>query len=177
MSWIKPNFLWMMYRSGWGTKAGQEVTLALRIRRSFFEGLLAEAVESSYPEARYATRADWAAAVAGSSVRLQWDPDHGPTGAPLQRRALQLGLRGRSLEAFGKRELLEVMNISAFVAEQHSLVAGRRLSDLVTPIEDVYVPAEAAVRLRLGLDEAAPPGDAADKSAEDAREPSSPEGL
>lgn len=22
MSWIKPNFLWMMYRSGWGTKEG-----------------------------------------------------------------------------------------------------------------------------------------------------------
>ncbi len=21
MSWIKPNFLWMMYRSGWGTRA------------------------------------------------------------------------------------------------------------------------------------------------------------
>ena len=25
MSWIKTNFLWMMYRSGWGTKPGQEV--------------------------------------------------------------------------------------------------------------------------------------------------------
>ncbi len=25
MSWIKPNFLWMMYRSGWGTKEGQEI--------------------------------------------------------------------------------------------------------------------------------------------------------
>lgn len=22
MSWIKSNFLWMMYRSGWGTKQG-----------------------------------------------------------------------------------------------------------------------------------------------------------
>lgn len=33
MSWIKPNFLWMMFRSGWGTKPGQEVTLGLRIRR------------------------------------------------------------------------------------------------------------------------------------------------
>ncbi|HET7866114.1 MAG TPA: DUF4291 family protein [Burkholderiaceae bacterium] len=22
MSWVKPNFLWMMCRSGWGTKAG-----------------------------------------------------------------------------------------------------------------------------------------------------------
>ena len=30
MSWIKPNFLWMMHRSGWGTKPGQEVTLGLR---------------------------------------------------------------------------------------------------------------------------------------------------
>ena len=28
MTWIKPNFLWMMYRSGWGIKEGQEVTLA-----------------------------------------------------------------------------------------------------------------------------------------------------
>lgn len=32
MSWIKPNFLWMMFRSGWGTKEGQEVTLPLRAR-------------------------------------------------------------------------------------------------------------------------------------------------
>ena len=24
MTWIKPSFLWMMYRSGWGTKINQE---------------------------------------------------------------------------------------------------------------------------------------------------------
>lgn len=41
MSWVKPNFLWMMYRSGWGTKENQEVTLALRLRRAFFDSLLA----------------------------------------------------------------------------------------------------------------------------------------
>jgi hypothetical protein len=28
MSWIKPNFLWMMHRSGWGTKPDQETILA-----------------------------------------------------------------------------------------------------------------------------------------------------
>ena len=48
MTWIKPSFLWMMYRSGWGTKEGQEVTLALRVRRGFFETLLAEAVASTW---------------------------------------------------------------------------------------------------------------------------------
>jgi site-specific DNA-cytosine methylase len=37
MSWIKPNFLWMMFRSGWGTKADQEVTLAVRLRREGFD--------------------------------------------------------------------------------------------------------------------------------------------
>ena len=30
MSWIKPNFLWMMYRSDWGQSKGQEVILAVR---------------------------------------------------------------------------------------------------------------------------------------------------
>jgi hypothetical protein len=29
MSWIKPNFLWMMYRCGWARKEGQERVLAL----------------------------------------------------------------------------------------------------------------------------------------------------
>lgn len=27
MSWIKPNFLWMMYRSGWGTKENRNRSL------------------------------------------------------------------------------------------------------------------------------------------------------
>lgn len=43
MTWIKPSFLWMMYRSGWGTKPGQERTLAVRITREGFEAALADA--------------------------------------------------------------------------------------------------------------------------------------
>ena len=95
MSWIKPNFLWMMYRSGWGTKPGQEVTLAIRIRRSFFNNLLAQAVESIFTDSQYQIYEEWHKAVVSSSVRMQWDPDHHPRGADLPRRALQLGIRGR----------------------------------------------------------------------------------
>lgn len=71
MSWIKPNFLWMMYRSGWGTKEGQEITLALRLRRGFFDSLLAQAVPSSWDRDQFATEEDWSRAVVQSSVRLQ----------------------------------------------------------------------------------------------------------
>ena len=55
MSWIKPRFLWMMYRSGWGTKERQEVTLALRLGRAFFDSLLAQAVPSSWDCDQFAT--------------------------------------------------------------------------------------------------------------------------
>src|SRR5262250_1874468 len=48
MSWVKPNFLWMMYRSGWGTKGGQEVTLAVRLRRDAFDEILRRAVHSTF---------------------------------------------------------------------------------------------------------------------------------
>ena len=94
MSWIKPNFLWMMYRSGWGTKTDQEITLGLRLRREFFDGLLAQAVASSFERARYATHGEWRSALASSAVRLQRDPDYDPAGNPVARRAIQLGLRG-----------------------------------------------------------------------------------
>src|SRR5262245_23901732 len=50
MSWIKPNFLWMMYRCGWASKEGQEVVLAVRLKRSAFDALLSEAVHSTYVE-------------------------------------------------------------------------------------------------------------------------------
>ncbi len=153
MSWVKPNFLWMMYRSGWGTKVNQEVTLALRIRRAFFDSLLAEAVPSSWDRDQFATEEEWTRAVGRSSVRLQWDPDHHPSGAKSERRAIQLGLRGEVLEVFGRRELMEVIDLSAFVAEQVSALSSGGPSALFTPRERVYRPADPATAMRLGLAE------------------------
>ena len=53
MSWIKPNFLWMMYRSDWGRSKGQEVILAIRLRRALFDSLLEQAVPSSFKSALF----------------------------------------------------------------------------------------------------------------------------
>jgi hypothetical protein len=155
MSWVKPNFLWMMYRSGWGTKGDQEVTLALRLRRAFFDGLLARAVPSSFDRDLYPTREEWSRDVGRSEVRLQWDPDHHPSGAKLERRAIQLGLRGETLRAFGAREIVEVIDLSEFVAEQRDRLASGVMAALVTPRERVYRPADPAIADRLGLANAA----------------------
>src|SRR3954464_9449636 len=125
MSWVKPNFLWMMYRSGWGTKPDQEVTLAVRLRRDAFDEMLAWAVPSSFDRGVYADRNRWQRAVAGSSVRMQWDPDHGPAGEPLERRAIQLGLRGDVLARYAREWLLGIEDVSEFVREQRVHVEQR----------------------------------------------------
>ena len=148
MSWIKPNFLWMMYRSGWGTKDGQQVVLAIRIRREAFDTILASAVHSARNDDVYGSETAWQAAVARSEVRLQWDPDHDPSGSALVRRAVQLGLRGKTLRQFAGEWTIEVEDISAFVAEQRE----HRGARLVTPRERVYPVTDAAVAQRLGLD-------------------------
>src|SRR6266849_463738 len=44
MSWVKPNFLWMMYRCGWGQKADQQTILAVRLVRAAFDEILRQSV-------------------------------------------------------------------------------------------------------------------------------------
>lgn len=78
MTWVKPGFIWMMYRSGWARKSNQERILAIHLNRCFFNELLRNATTK------------------GGDLRIQWDPDHSPRPpyTKLTRRAIQLGLRG-----------------------------------------------------------------------------------
>ncbi|MGE3768419.1 MAG: DUF4291 domain-containing protein [Kofleriaceae bacterium] len=151
MSWIKPNFLWMMYRCGWAQKEGQEVVLAVSLLRTAFDEILAAAVPSSHDTRRYATREDWQRAVARSDVRLQWDPDHGPSGNPVERRAIQLGLRGRTLAQYAKPWIVSIEDITPFVREQHIAFQRGGRDVLVTPREEVY-PCAPATAEQLGID-------------------------
>lgn len=144
MSWIKTNFLWMMYRSGWASKEGQEHILAVRLHRRFFDELLRQVVPSTFDPARFASREAWQTSVASSDVRLQWDPDHDPSGKPVQRRAVQLGLRGDTLRRYGEQEIVSGDDITAFVAEQRGHL-GDCFRKLITPMERVYVPEDQAV--------------------------------
>lgn len=137
MSWIKPGFLWMMARSGWGEKPDQTCTLAVTLPRSLWDEILSRAVPSTFVSELYESKAAWQTDVAASEVRLQWDPDHAPRGGKLARRALQLGLRGAMLRRFSK-EALAIEDISDFVREGRALVQCDDYTALLTPREEVY---------------------------------------
>lgn len=150
MSWIKPNFLWMMYRCGWASKENQERVLGLRVSRTFFDAILEQAIVSSFDPLHFADQAEWKRAIETSNVRLQWDPDHDPAGAKQARRAIQLGLRGDIQRALATTELREVVDMTPFVVEQSKAP----LDSLRTPRERAYWPASEAARRQIGLDPA-----------------------
>lgn len=150
MSWIKPNFLWMMYRCGWASKEGQEVVLAVRLKRSAFDEILRLAVHSSFVPEVYESESVWKSAVARSDVRLQWDPDHDPSGGPVERRAIQLGLRGETLTRYARGWLLAIEDVSEFVREE-SQRSGSPFDRLIIPKEEVYPVNDSEVARRLGL--------------------------
>lgn len=151
MSWIKPNFLWMMYRSGWGQKKGQTRVLAIRLKREFFDKVLSLAVYSAYNQLLYKSHDDWKKAVSDSEVRLQWDPDHKPNGEREERRAIQLGLRGEILKEFSREAILNIYDITQFVNEQYSAIKNGSVDNLIMPLENVYLVNDEEVKKRIGL--------------------------
>lgn len=140
MSWIKTNFLWMMFRSGWGSKPDQETILAIHIRRSGFDSLLEQAVHSTWNPVLHPSREEWQKDLWKSEVRLQWDPDHDPFGRPVKRRAVQLGLRGETLVRYARDWIVEIEDITKFVKTQKVYVDQGKLDQLETPQEALYFP-------------------------------------
>lgn len=149
MSWIKTNFMWMMYRSGWGSQPSQEAVLAIWLRREAFDAILGGAVSSSFVADVYGDQETWKRALGESEVRLQWDPDHNPRGIKLDRRAIQLGLSGGMLRRYAEEWIDHIEDISGYVREQSKFV--RQPEMLITPAEQVY-PVKEQLARRLGLD-------------------------
>jgi len=114
MTWIKSSFLWMMYRSGWATKQGQERILAIDLKREGFDEIVKNSVFSSFREVSDLSKEEWKEKLENSEVRCQWDPDRDIYGNPIGRRAIQLGIKGETafkMELFQKLCFLKKKNI------------------------------------------------------------------
>lgn len=117
MTWIKPSFLWMMYRCGWGEKENQEHVLAIDLKREAFDYLVANAVVSTYQESLYSDYEEWKKQIHDSDIRCQWDPERDIYGNPLDYRSIQLGLRGDAIRKYVDEWIVNLTDITEFVRE------------------------------------------------------------
>ncbi|MCL1792144.1 MAG: DUF4291 domain-containing protein [Peptococcaceae bacterium] len=121
MTWIKPSFLWMMYRSGWGHKeAAQKRILAIDISREGFEWALAHSC-LSHPESTM-NQGDWEALKKNSPVRIQWDPERNLHLQPLPYRTIQIGLTNEAVKKYVYQWIVRISEITPLAHKIHMLV-------------------------------------------------------
>lgn len=138
MTWIKPSFLWIMYRSGWAEKENQEHVLAIDIKRTGFEEILKNAVMSSYNGNIGFSREEWKKQIALSEVRCQFDPDRDIFGSPQPDRTIQLGLRGGMVEKYISDYIVKITDITDHVKYLKSLRDNGNLTPEMLPVEKPY---------------------------------------
>jgi len=151
MTWIKPSFLWMMYRCGWASKPGQERVLAVEILRSGFEWALERACLSHYDPRLHPDQNDWARRLKTSPVRVQWDPERSLRLGPLPYRSLQVGLSGEAVTRYVADWTVEITDVTGLARTIHDrLTAGDEpgATDLL-PGEIVY-PLPTAIEAVVG---------------------------
>ncbi|AZQ72250.1 DUF4291 domain-containing protein [Streptomyces luteoverticillatus] len=122
MTWIKPSFLWMMYRCGWGTKEGQETVLAVEISREGFEWALENACLSHYERGLHADQAAWKRQLKRSPARVQWDPERDLRLQPLPHRSLQLGLAGEAARLYADEWTVSITDVTPLARAVHAHV-------------------------------------------------------
>lgn len=139
MTWIKPSFLWMMYRCGWGTKEGQETVLAVEITREGFAWALRHACLSHYEPGLHTDRSAWRRRLKEAPARVQWDPERDLRLRPLPHRSLQLGLTGEAARLYADEWIVSVTDVTPLAHAIHARVrdgdldAARRLLPQESP--------------------------------------------
>ncbi|MGW8327723.1 DUF4291 domain-containing protein [Streptomyces sp. NPDC055897] len=140
MTWIKPSFLWMMYRSGWGTKDGQETILAIEITREGFEWALEHACLAHYEHGLHPDRATWRRQLKQAPARVQWDPERDLNLRPLPHRSLQLGLADEAANRYVDEWSVSITDVTVLAHEIHAHVRDGDLNaaQQLLPSEDSY---------------------------------------
>ncbi|MGX7762900.1 DUF4291 domain-containing protein [Streptomyces angustmyceticus] len=122
MTWVKPSFLWMMYRCGWGEKTDQETVLAVEIGREGFDWALGRACLSHYDPDEHGDREAWRRELKGAPARVQWDPERDLLLRALPYRSLQLGLAGEASRRYADEWTVSVTDVTPLAHEVRARV-------------------------------------------------------
>ncbi|MFD8975551.1 MULTISPECIES: DUF4291 domain-containing protein [Streptomyces] len=143
MTWIKPSLMWLMHRSNWARKPGQERVLAVRITREGWEEALSQAV---------LTTAD-PAAVAQAAVHVQWDPERSPRGAALNHYSIQVGIGRHLIRTFTDDWIVGLTDLTPRIRKAATLIQ----TGHATKAQRLF-PAERTYPMPLTLEGVVSPG-------------------
>ena len=140
MTWIKPSFLWMMYRSGWATKEDQQCILAIKIKRAGLAWALENSCLAKYDHHLHASSSDWQRELKSSPVRIQWDPEKDIHLQPLPYRSIQIGISGIAVEKYVAEWITDIEDITANCKLIYQLLSEGKTEQAhsLLPVENYY---------------------------------------
>lgn len=150
MTWIKPSFLWLMHRSNWGRKAGQERVLAVRIRRAGWERALSLAVLTSPERTVFRSPDEWTKAFESAKVHVQWDTERNLRGGALPHYSIQIGIGRDLIREYAESWIVSIEDRTPLVRKlyQHLQEGHADRAERLLPRERPY-PVDRAVARRL----------------------------
>ncbi|MFV0328205.1 MAG: DUF4291 domain-containing protein [Dysgonomonas sp.] len=154
MTWVKPSFLWMMYRSGWATKIDQEYILAIRIKRSGFEWALKNSCLSRFDSNVDSSYDNWKENLAKSPIRIQWDPERNIFMQPLNYGSIQVGLSGNAIDEYISNWIISIEDITNYCKQIHQLIYDNKIIQAknLLPNEQLYpLPEDIAIKINSYL--------------------------
>jgi hypothetical protein len=138
MTWIKPSFGWMLYRSGYATKHNQERILKIKLSHDGFQSILAQAISTSFEPSLFKSELDWQFALQRGEVRYQWDPDRDLQLRRLEHRALQVGIRGSVVKNYVNQWILEIEDVTELAHAIKDAIETEQKQLPLVPEEQVY---------------------------------------
>ena len=152
MTWIKPSFAWMLYRSGYGYKSGQNRVLKIKLAHVDIAHLLSHC---KLAHSNKDTKVKLPSTHKGGNGRVQWDPerdlfqsDGKEPRRMLRTRAIQIGLAGSLSEYYAKHiiSIQDVTDLAHRVAAAHRLKGDKATDEAMEqlrtelPNERPYLP-------------------------------------
>jgi hypothetical protein len=150
MTWIKPSFAWVLYRSSYGTKHNQTRILKIKIEHTALASLL--------------NKCHCKEGGGGSKGRIQWDPARDIMESEgrvprkkMRERAIQIGLKGSLSEEYVQNVIAisDVTNLSSRIRAAHQSKDQAAAMDALgscLPLEESYTPrCSLEVLERLGM--------------------------
>ena len=152
MTWIKPSFLWLMERSNWGQKSGQQNILAVKIRREGWDEALALGVLIGYEKGVHSNPQSWRASFEAAPVHVQWDPERSIRGADVGVNSIQVGLSRGVIQRFVDDWTIEIEDYTPLARKIHALMKGGKADNAkkLLPPERVY-PVEPIIAKQLNI--------------------------
>lgn len=152
MTWIKPSFLWMMYRSEWSCKICQERILAINITRKGFEWALQNSCLSHFDHNIYNSNKEWLYIKQRQPVVIQWDPERDIYFNKLDYRSIQIGLSGEAVERYTQNWIVDIQEITSLCQNIQELLINKQINSAINllPKEEEY-PLPILIKNNIGI--------------------------